>query len=85
MLQRERNRGGKGVHQPGDRGTFLGHLDEDLTRLAIGVKADGDVALVPGNRELMGEGGAFFRQAMTDRAGRTLVFRIFPSERPGPK
>src|SRR5271156_6518032 len=53
VLKRERDRSGKRVHQPGDGGTFLGHLDEDLARLPVGVKADSDVAFVPGDGELM--------------------------------
>src|ERR1700722_12920319 len=55
VLQGERNGRGKRVHEPGDGGTFLGHLDEDFTRLPVGVKTNRDVAFVPGNGELMSE------------------------------
>ena len=48
MLQGDGDGGGEGVHQAGDGGTLLGHLDEDFAGLAGGVEADGDVALVAG-------------------------------------
>src|ERR1700760_4276917 len=54
VLERERDCRGKGVHQSGDGGPFLGHLDEDLTRLAVGVKANGDVAFVAGDGGFVG-------------------------------
>lgn len=37
-------------------GAFLGHFDEDLAGLAIGVEADGEIALVVPDGELVGEG-----------------------------
>ena len=33
VLQGQRNRGGKGIHQAGDGRSFLGHLDEDFAGL----------------------------------------------------
>src|SRR3982074_1074546 len=36
MLQRDRNRQRKTVHQPRDGGAFFGHLDEDFAGLAVG-------------------------------------------------
>src|SRR5580658_7669840 len=72
VLQRERNRGGKGVHEPGDSGTLFGHLDEDLTRLSIRVEAYGDIALVSRDGKFVGEGGALLRQAMAHGTGRSL-------------
>ena len=53
VLKRERDRSGKRIHEPGNGGTFLGHLDEDFTRLPVGVKTDRDVAFVAGDGELM--------------------------------
>ena len=58
VLQRERDRCGECIHQAGNRRTFLRHLDEDLARLAGGIEADRDVALVTRNRELVRDGGA---------------------------
>ena len=65
-------RGGEGVHQAGDGGTFLGHLDEDFARLAGGVEANGDVALMAGDGELVGDGGALLGQPVADGARRTV-------------
>ena len=53
VLQRQRGRGGEAVHQAGDGRAFLGHGDEDLARRAVLVHADGDVALVAADRELV--------------------------------
>ena len=55
VLEGERDGGGEGVHEAGDGGAFLGHADEDLAGLAVGVEADGDVALVSGEAELVGD------------------------------
>jgi hypothetical protein len=46
------------VHQPADGGALLGHGDEELAGLAVLVEADGEVALVAGDVELVGEGVA---------------------------
>lgn len=39
-------------------GALFGHLDEDLAGLAVGIEADGEVALVVPDGELVGEGFA---------------------------
>ena len=72
VLEAERDGGGEGVHEAGDGGAFLGHADEDFAGLAVGVEADGDVALVTGEAELVGDGGALGGQAVTDGARRGL-------------
>jgi len=59
VLQADRDRGGKGVDQAGDRGAGLGHGDKNLARLAIVVLADCDVALMSGDGELVRAGTAF--------------------------
>ena len=53
MLQRKGDRGGKGIHQPGDSRALLGHLDEDFSRLAARIEAHSDVALMAGDGELV--------------------------------
>ena len=58
VLEGEGDGGGEGVHESGDGGAFLGHADEDFAGLAGGVEADGDVALVSGEGELVGDGEA---------------------------
>ena len=72
VLEGERDGGGEGVHEAGDGGAFLGHADEDFAGLAVGVEADGDVALVAGEAELVGDGGALGGQTVTDGARRGL-------------
>ena len=68
VLEGERDGGGKRVHEAGDGRAFLGHADEDFARLPVGVEADGDVALVSGDAELVGDGGALGGEAVTDGA-----------------
>ena len=72
VLQREADGGGEAVHEAGDGGTLLGHADEDLAGVAVGIEADGDVALVAGDGELVGDGGALAGEAMTAGARRGL-------------
>ena len=69
VLEREGDGGGEGVHEAGDGGAFLGHADEDFAGLAVGVEADGDVALVAGEAEFVGDGGALGGETVTDGAG----------------
>ena len=69
VLEGERDSGGEGVHESGDSGAFLGHADENFTRLSVGVEAYGDVALVSGDAELVGDGGALRGEAMAYGAG----------------
>ena len=56
-----------GVHEAADGAAFLGHLDEELARLAIFEEADGDVAFVAGDLELVVERHARVRHAMAHR------------------
>src|SRR6266496_648852 len=53
VLQRHRDRQRKTVHQAADRRTFFRHLDEQFARLAVGIEADSDVALVSADVELV--------------------------------
>ena len=53
VLQAHRNGRAEGVHQAADGAAFLGHRDEQLAGPAIGEHADGDVALVAGDAELV--------------------------------
>ncbi len=77
VLQGNRDGGGEGVHQPGDGGTLLGHLDEDFARLPGGVESDRDVALVTGNGKLVSNRSAFIGQAMANSARRSAeVLRV---------
>ena len=70
VLQRERNRRGKGIHQAADGRPFLRHLDENFARLSVRIQANGDVAFMTGDRELMRERRPLLRQAMAHRARR---------------
>ena len=54
--------------RPLTRRAFLGHLEEDLAGLAVRVQADGDVALVAGDVELVGDRGALGREPAAMRA-----------------
>ena len=53
---------GEAVHHAGEGRAFLGHGDENLARLPVRVEPDGDVALVAGDGELVGDGLAGGRQ-----------------------
>jgi hypothetical protein len=58
VLQRHRNHGAERLHQPGDGRSCLGHADEDLARLAVGIQPDGEIAFMSGNREVVRYGCA---------------------------
>ncbi len=75
VLEGERDGGGEGVHEAGDGGAFLGHADEDFAGAAVGVEADGDVALVAAEAELVGDAGALGGETVADGAGRGLASR----------
>ena len=47
------DRGCEGIHQAGNRRTFLGHRDEDFARRAILIQADRDVPFVTADRKLV--------------------------------
>ena len=72
VLEGEGDGGGEGIHEAGDGGAFFGHADEDFAGALVGVEADGEVALVAGDGELVGDGGALRGEAVTDGAGRGL-------------
>ena len=58
VLQAHRDGRAEAVHQPADRAAFLGHRDEQFARPAVFVQADRDVALVPGDVELVRDAAA---------------------------
>src|SRR5262249_25291328 len=55
VLERHRGLESEGVHQAGDGRTLFGHCQEDLAGGAIVIEADGHVALVALDVELVGE------------------------------
>ena len=66
---------------------FLGHRDEDLAGRAVLVHADGDVALVAADRELVGDRLALVGQLAADRRAwtaspqrRSCCFFVLPVE-----
>ena len=70
VLQAEGDRGGEGVEQPAHRRALLADVgEEDLADRAVGVLAGGDVALVPGDVELVGDRFALLRHPLADRFG----------------
>src|ERR1700736_2024752 len=62
VLERQRDAGREGIHQPRDGAAFLGHHQEDLAGRAILVDADRDVALVALDVELVGDRPALVEQ-----------------------
>ena len=65
------------VHQPADRRAFLGHGDEEFAGLPFGIEADGDVALVASDVELVRDRGALFLQLVTHGARRPVEVLFF--------
>ena len=59
-----------GVHQAADGGAFLGHRDEQFAGLAVVEQADGEVAFVAGDIELVGDGRCGCRAGGGATAGR---------------
>ena len=68
ILQADRDERGDGVHQAADGAAFLGDADEDFAGLAVVVKADGDVAFVAGDVELVRHGVPGVGKAAAQRA-----------------
>jgi hypothetical protein len=62
VLQADRDRKRKSIHETRKRGAFLRHFNEDLARSSLFVHPDNDVALVTPNRELVRDGFPFIRQ-----------------------
>jgi hypothetical protein len=52
-LEGDAHQRGDGVHEAADGGAFFGHGDEDFAGGAVVVEADGDVAFVAGDVELV--------------------------------
>src|SRR6476659_9164414 len=65
VLKCNRSERADGVHQTADSAALLRHRDEELARLAVLVQADGDVAFVTGNLELVCQRRARVRHTMT--------------------
>ena len=70
VLQRVRDRLRERVGEAGDRRSFLRHHEEDLAGLAVLEETDGDIALVSGDVELVGDRLALVRQPAADRRAR---------------
>ena len=63
VLQCDRQRGSKAVHDPADRRTLFRHRDENLTGSSIWIQTDAQITLVARDRELMSHALASVRQA----------------------
>ena len=72
VLQRDGDRQGKAVHEPGNRGAFLGHGDEQFPRSPIRIKSDGDVTLMTGNLKLVRNRSPLLRQLVPHRSRRPI-------------
>ena len=85
VLQRNGYGRGEGVHHAGHRAAFLGHPQEDLAGLAVFEEADGQVALVAGDAELVGHGLALVGQppAYGLDLGRLFILRRLGAQRLG--
>ena len=53
VLDRKAESPAESLGHAADGGTFFGHLDEHLAGLAVGVEADGEIALVVADREFV--------------------------------
>ena len=69
VLQRNADGGGEGVHKSADRGALFRHLQEDLTRLAVFVETNGEVALLPANVEAVRDRRALHWESAAGDAG----------------
>ena len=72
VLQRDRGGQREAVHQAADGRSFFRHGDEQFAGLAVGIEADGDVALVVPDLELVRDRSALFLQAVAHGAGRSV-------------
>ena len=71
VLQRQRHRCGKRIHQPGDGRALLRHGDEDLPGQTVVVNSDREISFLPGDGEMMGKCPPLVRQPPTNRRRRT--------------
>src|SRR5271166_1496519 len=62
VLQSQRHRGGKRIHQPRDGRALLRHGDEDLAWQAVLVNSDREISLLPSDGKVMGKRPPFVRQ-----------------------
>ena len=72
VLQRDGDGAGEAVHEAGDGGAFFRHGDEDFAGLAVGIEADGDVAFVSADVELVRDRHALVVQAVAHGARRRV-------------
>ena len=72
VLQCDRGGQREAVHQAADRRSFFRHGDEQFAGLSVGIEADGDVALVVSDFELVRDRGALFLQAVAHGARRSV-------------
>src|SRR5664279_4197050 len=68
ILQSQRYRSCKRIHEPGDGRALLCHGDEDLPRQAVLVNSDREISLLSGDGEVMGKCPPLVRQAPAHRA-----------------
>ena len=83
VLQRDRDGQREAVHQAADRRSFFRHGDEEFAGLAVGIEADGDVALVVSDFELVRDRGALFLQLVAHGARRSVHVLFFDVLRGG--
>ena len=77
VLQRDRDAQGEAVHQAADRRSFFSHGDEEFAGIAVGIEADGDVALVISDLEFMRDRSALFLQLVAHSARRSVEVLFF--------
>ena len=77
VLQRDRDGQRKAVHQAADGGSFFRHGDEEFAGLAVGIEADGDVALVAADVEFVRDRRALVLQLVPHGARRRVQIFFF--------
>ena len=82
-MQADRDGKRQTVHYAGKRRAFLGHFDKDLARTTVFVEANGDVAFVTADAELMGNGGPFRRHLFALGACEEFALHWFHNRRHG--
>jgi hypothetical protein len=69
VLEGDRRDLGDGVHEAGDGGAFFVDLDEELAGPAVRIEADGQIAVLVADAELVRDRLTLVRERLAERAG----------------
>src|SRR5579863_1610640 len=81
VLQSNGDGAGEAVHEAADRRSLFGHSDEDFAHAVVGIKSDGDVALMSAYVEFVSDRSSFSLQFVAYGAWRSVEIFFFSLRR----